>query len=397
MKRFKKLTCSLLLVVLMVFSFIPVINVGAYVPRDIYVIWNDDNGAFHKKLIENVDQNDGEDLAYNYFSANNIGDGFKLSYDWTLVYKEDLDAIEANADYIAAQDKVDYLIGEQIALNPIRGINANTSKSHMGGMNFRFIIYSEGYMGLKLKNLDYNPDFIGGLFYEDHFDLGLTTKDKPAIIQTSMLNKEIEIEKTEIGTPFKSVKALDVTDKAVEVTNRGDGIFKIKFNSNYYDRVIFEVTTVDNETGYMMIARDSLNISFMGQHREKIQATLYYTKENSYKDYQVVANIIYKNGSSTTKVLDAVKDAEHDTNRDQYQYETIGDAAMMDNSKLKKCQFVIDNNENINKVYFTVVKKGATTVIDTYKGTFAGSKSGVEFGHVNDREMKVIYYEGMVA
>ena len=397
MKRFKKLTCSLLLVVLMVFSFMPAINVGAYAQRDIYVIWNDDNGAFHKKLVENVDQNDGEDLAYNYFSANNIGDGFKLSYDWTLVYKEDLDAIEANADYIAAQDKVDYLIGEQIALNPIRGINANTSKSHMGGMNFRFIIYSEGYMGLKLKNLDYNPDFIGGLFYEDHFDLGLTTKDKPAIIQTSMLNKEIEIEKTEVGTPFKSVKALDVTDKAVEVTNRGDGIFKIKFNSNYYDRVIFEVTTVDNETGYMMIARDSLNISFMGQHREKIQATLYYAKENSYKDYQVVANIIYKNGSSTTKVLDAVKDAEHDTNRDQYQYETIGDAAMMDNSKLKKCQFVIDNNENINKVYFTVVKKGATTVIDTYKGTYAGSKSGIEFGHVNDREMRIIYYEGMVA
>ena len=397
MKQFKKIAYNLLLVVLMVFSFIPTINVGAYAQRDVYVIWNDENGTFHKKLITDVAQNDGEDLAYTYVQADSIGDGFKLSYDWTLVYKEDLVAIEANADFIAAQDKIDYLIGKQIALNPIRGINANTSKSHMGGMYFRFIIYDEGYMGLRLRELDYKPDFIGGLFYEDHFDLGLTTKAKPAVVQTSILNKEIEIENTEISRPFKSVKALDVTDKAVKVTEKGDGVFSIKFNSNYYDRVIFEVTTVDNKTGYMMVARDSLNVSFMGERREKIQATLYYAKENSYKDYQVVANIIYKNGSSTVKVLDAVKDAEHDNNRDRYEYETVGDAAMMGNAKLKKCQFVIDNNENIKKVYFTVVKKGATTVIDTYKGTFAGSKSGIEFGHVNERDMKIIYYEGMVA
>ena len=397
MKNLKKTIISLLLVVLMLVSFVPIANVGAYTPRDVYVIWNDDNNTFHKKLITNVDQNDGNDLAYTWVYANEIGDGFKLSYDWTLIYKEDMDAIETTTDYKAAQNKIDYLIEIQAALNPIRGINANTSKSHMGGMNFRFIIYEEGYMGLLLTNVDYQPDFIGGLFYEDHYDLGKTTKDKPAVVQTSILNNEVEIRGVGPSGPYKSVKALDVTEKAVKVTDKGDGIFSIKFNSNYYDRVVFEVTNMDGKKGYVMIARDALNVSYMGEHREKIQATLYYLKENSYKDYQVVANIVNKDGSTSVKVLDAVKDAEHDSNRDRYEYETVGDAANEGNAKLKKCQFVLDNNENISKVYFTVVKKGATTVIDTYKGTFAGSKSGIEFGHVNEREMKIIYYEGMVA
>ena len=396
MKSLRKLTASLLLVVLMVFSFIPTINVGAYTQRNIYVLWNDDQGVFHKKLIENVDQNDGADLAYTYKSVEEIGDGFDLSYRYELMFKEDFDAIEATADFTAAQDKIEYLIDNQISLEPIRSIQTKTSVSHMGGMNFRFIAYAPGFIGLRLTTPEggYQPDFIGGLFFEDHYDIGGTTKEKPAVVQSSLLNSTINIESTGPSSPYKSVKALDVDEKAVQVMEKGDGIFTIKFNSNYFDRVVFEVTTEDNQKGYVMIARDTLNIV---ADNNDIRATLYYTKDHSYKDYQVVANIVYNDGKEETKVLDAVKDAKHDTNEDRYEYETTGEAALEGNAKLKKCQFVVSNASKVKYVYFNVVKTGATSIIDAYQGTFAGSKSGIKFGQIAPQRRGIIYYEGMVA
>lgn len=397
MKKLKKFSLSLLLVVLMAFSFVPKINANNVNECDLYFIWNDSEGNFHKKLIENVGLNTGDALAYTYKSEEDIGDNYKLSYGYELIYKAEYEAIENDPEFIAANDKVAYLNKNHITINPLRSIKGANSISHMGDMAFRFIAYRSNYLGLQLLNTNnaYKPDFIGGLFYEDHFDISGTTKEKPVIVQASILNDEVIIKNVGPTNFYKSVKALDVSSKAVSVSNYDRG-FKIKFNSNYYDRVVFEVTTSDNKVGYVMIARDSLNISNMGREREKIQATLYYTKEHSYKDYQLVANINYKNGSKETKVLNPVKEAEHDTNRDPYEYEAIGDFESGEN-KLKKCQFVLENAKNIESVYFTVIKAGATQESNTYKGTFAGSNDGVKFGKINENDNGVIYYEGMVA
>ena len=393
MKNFKKTIINLLLVVLMVVSFIPT-KIGAVATTvDLYVIWNDANGTFHKKLIENVQKNDGDVLSHTYVSEEDIGDGYKLEYGYELVEKNDLDAVINDPAFIAAQDKVAYLSpdGIGITINPLRGKTTKTSKSHMGGMAFRFIVYKQGFIGVGLENVEgaYKPEFIGGIFYEDEFDIGGTTADKPAVVKASLLNNMVVLSPAGPTGPYKSVRALNVSEKAVQV-NLVDGMARITFNSNYYDRVVFEVTTINNEVGYVMVARDTLNIE---NEQGKTRATLYYTKNNSYKDFQLVANITYNNGNKETKVLDPVKDAINDTNTDPYEYETDGDGE----NKLKKCQFVLGNTSEIKSATVNVVKKGATTVIDTYKGTFSGSKSGIEYGKIQGNGFGIIYYEGMVA
>ena len=106
--------------------------------------------------------------------------------------------------------------------------------------------------------------------------------------------------------------------KAVTITGTS-----VKFNSPYYTSIPLQVTLSDGTIGYVTVDRLGLELgdygntgntnhgsqpgtaisSAPGAGEKNIIATFYYDAAQSYQDYNIVANLVFANGSTKTVVV----------------------------------------------------------------------------------------------
>lgn len=405
MKRFLKKLCAVFMVLvigIVFFLFNKIDIVQASTTRNVYFVWTDANEKFHYYKITGVVDIDGDEITNNYVRASSIVDEgdhttvFNMERNHYFVTEEGMNTAFADSEFTSADGslKLRYLFENRYAINPcLDSEKAETANSIVtnGDMQFRITIYNDNYVGAKIgvsNGFTYSAEFLGGLFYMDTFDITSgTSKSKPAILESYLLEDEVTLQASSVSSKFTSVTALDVPSGAVDIT-KNENVFTIKFNSNYYDRVVFKIQTENNKTYYVMIARTALNIT-EDRNEHEIRSTLYYPDTNSYSDFKLAANITYTDGTKKIKILAPVKEGINDQNIDPFNYETSGGTG------LKKCQFLIGNSDTIETVTFTVLK--GSLIGSTYNGTFSGSNEGIIYTQVDQYDKKVVYYEGEYA
>ena len=368
-----------------------------------YFIWECDSSICYHKFTNLTGEEVNGGYEINYVKLNDLTDqsSNNKAYTWG----------QENANWVLAREIEDngvldtskltkgIIFGDSsdpfdagIQLDPAGAENGNSSICTNGDMNFRACIIKDNYEAVKFNNViddyTYFPGFWDPAFFASTIDVTDTTKDSPAEYDVYLLEPSITFETADNSkSTITSVKALDVNSKAVDIVKSGSK-FTIKFNSNYYDSVVFELTSADGNKEYLRIARVSMyvNDDFRPNSNDShIIANLLYPPTSTYNDFEVVATVINKDGSETTSVVSAKKGELEDPRLaqgvvDDYTYES--------GKGLHLSQYAVSvDKENTVGVYFTVIKKGALSS-DNYGGTFSGSKKGTYYSL---KARKVIY------
>lgn len=361
-----------------------------------YFVWEcSGKVCYHKVTGLTGMKSDGSGYDMNYVKVDTLTDesGNNVTYKWgqdnaNWVLASDMEdgqgAVKAEAktlSYIFGNGKED--MGVQ--LNPTNAENGNSSICSNGDMNFRVCITNDSYQAINFSasqnNYKYFPNFWDQTFFTSTLDISKTTKEKPAVYNAYLEEPSISFK---VDANVKSVKALDVNSNAVTINK--DGLeYTVMFKSNYYDRVVFEITTNDNKKSYVMIARTTILVedNFRPNVKDKeLVANVYYPTASYDEDsFQVVANIVNKNGDVTTKILDSseIIDEYYDAHADKMVTENFGKKAN-GGKGLSFSRFKVSVDDDTVGAYFTVVKKGAlNSSSNTYAGTFSGSGKGVYY------------------
>ena len=265
------------------------------------------------------------------------------------------------------------------SLDPCGAKSGANSYTHNGDRLFKATVYTSDYVGVTLGNIkdfNYMPDFWDPMVLQDATDITESTKENPATLETVLLENTVTIKSKGLnGIEFKSVEALDVPSSAVSIEKDGNA-FKITFSSHFYDRVVFKITGTNNKVYYLRIARVTLvGMDNFGPYttNKKVFAKVYYPKDDSYKDYEVIFKVMYEDGTyeyikgTHEKSIELVNGDEVESD------ETYGEK----DNKLKIAVYSVNVKDDVVGVYMNVKKTGSTT--DNYAGTFAGSKKGLYY------------------
>ena len=294
-----------------------------------------------------------------------------------------------NIDGMDERDVDAAIAGHEVTRIGIQQLNFGEGKNSISSNvdnNFLVIIYDEAnyaaaYVSENPDDYDYFPEFWMNNTYNANIDISGTTEENPAYIEAYLLNETVTFRNSEVTDEFVNVTPLNVNQNAVQVINKGNGVFEVKFKSNYYDRVKFKIETA-TKTYYVVIARTCIQVkdNFRpGEENPQLIAEVYYPTEGyDENSFQVVATVTYKNGSKKIFVKDAIDVLEDRWDVDVAEWgKSRGKKVPAGyNDKLSLSRFAIDVGKGeVAGAYFTVIKKGATTS-DSYKGTFAGSGVG---------------------
>ena len=280
-----------------------------------------------------------------------------------------------------------------VGLQPVGEPYSNNAYVSYGDRNFKVTIYNDDYRGISLGSLDglqYYPSvWNDGYLRVESYDVSGTKKDSPVDIDTVLLEPVIKIKALNEYNSFQilSMEALDVPEDAVSIT-KVDGEYKIRFSSNFYDKVVFKITGNDNKTYYLRINRITLNtndtITYKPNDGRDIDLTaeFYFANTTNYSDYIITAKIEYKDGTSKKVEMTNTKAIDDGLGNVTYAYEidlehpAHGPAGKGLKEAVYKYTIPNKDIEKINKVYLNVEYKGSTST--RYAGAFAGSGKGVE-------------------
>ena len=291
--------------------------------------------------------------------------------------------LEDCVDRYVAEHNIPVLHG--IRLRGDASVEASSYRT-IGDNNFNVIIYSDSYAAVTAVNTD-DLDYIPYGFGVEPVDLTGSTPDSPAVLNMPLLDNRIYLASTEINDyKIESIEVLDKTiseDAVSVVKDEESGSFRINFNSNFFDDVVFKVTGSDGETYYLQIFRLTLAETMLehsndfNNHFTGVRAELIFDEETSWDDYELTATIIYADGSSVHLPLENLGwvDDNYGGNL-QFGKEYSGE---MSGKGLKRANFgyAFDDNDfdrDIRKVYFNVRFAGSTE--ERYAGTFSGSGRG---------------------
>ena len=264
----------------------------------------------------------------------------------------------------------------------------NNAYVSYGDRNFKVVIYNDEYKGVSLgslSQLNYYPSYYTNAYIrQDQFDISGTSETNPTVIDSILLERTVTIKTLNYnGFDIENIVALNVPNEAVSI-NKENGEWKITFSSHFYDNVVFKVTDTNGETEYFRIHRYTID----GNLRYKddkyvIVSDFYFSNQNSYTDFDVTLNIIYKDGTTKKAPMSAAYGIDDGLGNMTWDYEVdeeSGGEFGFAGKGLKKSTFeyVLNDNdkENISKAYINVEYKGSTQT--TYAGAFAGSGEGVE-------------------
>ncbi len=363
-----------------------------------YFVWASDNKlCYHlfEELIGRVE----DDYPLNVIKASEVTDqsGNNIDYvfgqdmaDWVLA--RDFEDEAGNVKYTNAD--IQAVLGDGhddhgITLNPAGAENTENSINTNGDMNFRASIIKDGYEAITFETnedeLEYVPGFLDGAFHSSTVDISGTTKSSPAVFNLYLLEKTIKLGLAEASkSPIKSVKALDINPAAVSIADKGDSNFEITFNSNFYDRVVFELTDEAGATYYIRLARTLMEVhdNFGPETKDpKVVSYVYFPADMSKDDFEIVATIVFDDGTQRTEmakpeVIGFVNGQDYDG------YE--GDAGK--NTKI--AALGVGVTDHVTNVYFTAVYKGALDG-NVYGGTLGGSGKGFNY----DLEERDVIFE----
>ena len=306
-------------------------------------------------------------------------------------------------------DYLEHIDGEAkraFAIDPTGGKNGANSISTNGDRNFRATIYDENkYQGLifnvSLEDYTYFLRDWDPAFYNPELDISGTTENNAAFYEVYILepNLKFSLNTTRATTTIKSIKPVGINEDAVNITEE-NGEFTINFNSNYYDDVLFEIEGNNDQKYYFVVNRiyartwenigDIMNPEIEDLFDNKLYGGIVLlfpekdpdTNEDLTKaDYEVIANVTYKDGSTSTIKLESVQ-----THQDLYYEGSQNSPAVSEweeGKGLKGASYGMEITDNIDELYFTVIKNGALEN-DNYGGTFAGSGKGIAMNHLDD-------------
>ena len=362
-----------------------------------YFVWLDSNNqiCYHKFTgLYGRPENPNDGYKINYINVSELTD--QSANNSAYVWGQD------NANWVLAGDMEDdhgdvrtdltkaYIFGNGnddmgVQLNPTGARNGENSIWSNGDRNFRVAIYRDNYNAIEFSSnqndYTYFPCFWDQTFFTSTVDISGTTKEKPAEYDTYLLESTIRFTKGQFSAPVTAVEALDVNPNAVDI-RIVDGTCTIKFNSNYYDNVIFKITAGGKDY-FVKVNRLVLDIKDnFGPTTTNpcLIARIFYDTSKSYDDFEVVATVIYNNGNTETKVLTPEKLRYYDS--DDHNRDIQGNEYALNGGKglyESQCYVEVDKN-NLVGAYFTIVKKGSLTAEgDTYNGTFSGSGEGTYY------------------
>ena len=278
------------------------------------------------------------------------------------------------------------IFNKRAGFQPVGEPYSNNAYVSYGDRNFKITIYNKDYRGVTLGSLDdlsYYPAVWNNPFLRiESFDISDTDMDNATIIETILLESTVNIKALRYNDfEIKSIDALDVPEGAVTV-NKVNGEFKIKFASNFYDSVVFKVTSTDNKVHYFRINRLTIDAGLRhDDHKAFISSYFYFDNKTSYEDYIIKCKIVYKDGTFKNVEMENAKKIDNGLGDLTYAYELDEENSNSEEKgkglKVAAYQYEISEKDekNISKVYVNVEYKGSTK--DTYAGAFAGSGKGV--------------------
>lgn len=290
----------------------------------------------------------------------------------------------ASYSQLAADLEADEITKRTYAIDPAGAVSEAGTICTNGDRVFRATIYDEGsFEGLdfNVNEADYTyfPDFWDNILTSNSIDISGTTQAAPAVYEAFMLESTVHFAKTYgSANEITGVKALDVPGGAVDIRKvDADGGYDIEFKSNFFDNVVFEITTA-NSSYYIRVERIALKASdnFGPGMTEAPQVTakLYYDKNTDYKNYEVYATIYNSDGTTSLKKaeLSPIKTDSLGNPLPDGTYSCDGGKG------LKYSNYSVEVPKDAAGVAFNVIGAQALTG-DSYGGSYIGSGSGIYY------------------
>ena len=308
--------------------------------------------------------------------------------DYHFIWDDAISNIDGKTTWKQLEDYVKSLSEDakrDFSIDPTSAKWAANAINTNGDRSFRLCIYDDEHyealeFGANENDYTYFPSRWDPVFFNSEIDISSTTKESPAYYETYILEPNLKFKLGEkSNSTIKSIKALDVNEDAASISKDGDE-YTIRFNSNYYDSVIFEVEDNNGNKNYIEIKRIVLDTMIQTLDNDsKLYgiARLLFPASRSYENYEVIADITYKDGSRKS-----VKAKNIETRQDLYLTgEMVLTNEWMDGKNLKAASYGVELEKDVVSVNFTAIKKGALDG-NSYGGTFAGSGKGVELEHI---------------
>lgn len=266
--------------------------------------------------------------------------------------------------------------------------DTNPANSEVPGFYIRDISFViEGFKGVKV-DFDKTPDMYQDTVYSKTIDITNTTSAKPAQAAVYYDCGNIDLSKVGNGAEISKIETAKASEsKAVTINN---GV--VKFNSGFYNKVVLKVTLADGSVGYVEIERLGISLDVVrpttlnprneyrtkpfhgsqmgsditgaaGAGKVNVVATFFYDAAKSYKDFDMVANLTFKDGHTETKVVTG-----------------YGETGNANDPTLKAGDYIVwsgaSDAEAPVSVSVTAVKHGATSATK-FGGALFGGGSGI--------------------
>lgn len=265
-------------------------------------------------------------------------------------------------------------------IDPCGAKDGDSSVCTNGDRQFRATIYNDTtFEGVAFSqdedDYTYFPGFWDNVFFTNTVDISNTTAANPAIYEAFLLEPTIHFGKAEHSVQaFTQIRALNVPDGAVTITGDAANGYDIQFGSNFFDNVVFEITTA-NGNYYLEIVRTAIRAFHEGRMQEqtlRIGAEVYYDSSESYSDYEVYATIHYTDGSVRLQKVEASEIAYNGAGDPM----PAGTYEMEAGKGLKCAHYSVLVSDDMVGIDFNAVKSGALSGT-AYGGSYFGSGNGV--------------------
>ena len=333
--------------------------------------WVVDYTGNENATVEDVDWSKVD--IHQFLRGENKGEWeARLIADGTCAAGTDEDTLHGCVDDYF--DKNGLVEGGGVKLQPVGESQGESSYTSYGDRNFRLTIYDDSYRAIELgdlSDLNYVPVFYEDATFVDAIDISKTTKETPAVMQSVLLEKTINIKAATVGgLEIASIKAIEIPADAVTISE-SNGEYKIVFNSNFYDKVTFAITDKASKVYYLRIERSVLDTS-VGESGARVN--FFFDAATKYSDYELVATYVYEDGTMVQKTMKNAEAIDDGLGNMTYDFETAGGK----NLKVATYHTVEKSEEWLNGlegVYFNVRMAGSTDTV--YNGTLAGSGLGI--------------------
>ena len=370
---------------------------GGRVPYDgiAYFIWQGENDELYFHKITGLEESaTGNEEAYNIINIpvsdvkdDNTDEQFVISnrnyyWAWSSVTEilpdySTFSGLQADVEDREKEEE----IKRKYFIDPCGAEDGENTICTNGDREFRATIYDAAkYEGLAFSKdksaYTYFPEFWDPTVFSNTVDISNTTAENPAVYKSFLIEPQLHFgQAAGSASNITDIAAVGVPEGAVTITGDATNGFDIKFASNFYDNVTFEITT-DTGKNYVKIARTAIRVT--DDHNDgatTVNAQLYYDDNESYSDYDMYATICYKDGSKSIK---KVASSEFQTNPLNGDPLPAGTYELPGGQGLKSALFSVEVSDDVEGVAFNAMKAGALSG-NTFGGSYLGSGIGAYF------------------